>query len=115
MFLETRQAPRLLDHGLTTVGYCPSLYDNRGVGSASTTAQALGRAIRERREVTVGISQEEAAHRAAVTVRHYQKIEYGETDPGLDLLLRVAKALETTLQALLDRADELRATRPRKR
>jgi len=65
--------------------------------------------------VTVQISQEEAAHRASITVRHYQKIEYGETDPGLDVLLRVAKALETTLQTLLDRSEELRAPRPRKR
>lgn len=65
--------------------------------------------------MTVQISQEEAAHRASITVRHYQKIEYGETDPGLDVLLRVAKALETTLQTLLDRSEELRAPRPRKR
>lgn len=61
------------------------------------------------------ISQEEAAHRASITVRHYQKIEYGETDPGLDVLLRVAKALGTTLQTLLDGADELRSGRARKR
>lgn len=80
-----------------------------------STAQSLGRAIRERREDAVRISQEEAAHRAAITVRHYQKIEYGETDPGLDVLLRVAKGLGTTLQLLLDRADELRSGRPRKR
>lgn len=59
------------------------------------------------------ISQEEAAHRAAVTVRHYQRIEHGNTDAGLDVLLRVAKALGTTLQALMDRADALRTHRPR--
>lgn len=85
------------------------------MGRASKSALALGRAIRERRENTEGISQEEAAHRASITVRHYQKIEYGETDPGLGVLLRVAKGLSTTLQALLDRADELKASRPRKR
>lgn len=85
------------------------------MGKTSRQAQLLGRAIRERREEAMRISQEEAAHRASITVRHYQKIEYGETDPGLDVLLRVAKALGTTLQVLLDQADELRSGRPRKR
>lgn len=96
------------------MGHRPRLLDNGPVGRISTAGHALGRAIRERREAA-GISQEETAHRASITVRHYQKIEYGETDPGLDVLLRVAKGLDTTLQSLLDRADELRAPRNRKR
>lgn len=61
------------------------------------------------------ISQEEAAHRASVTVRHYQKVEYGDTDPGLDVLLRIAKGLDTTLQDLLDRAEDLHTRSTRKR
>jgi transcriptional regulator with XRE-family HTH domain len=85
------------------------------VGRSAGFGRWLGLAIREQREEVVDISQEEAAHRASVTVRHYQKLEYGDTDPGLDVLMRVAKALETTLQRLLDRAEELRSSSHRKR
>ena len=72
--------------------------------------RALGLAIRERREaLQKKASQEEIAHRAHVTVRHLQKLESGQTNPKLETLLAVAKALKTNLQTLLDRADELQS------
>ena len=50
-------------------------------------------------------TQEAIAHEAGVSLRHYQKIEAGLGDPRLSTLLRVAAALDTTLQSLLDKAD----------
>ena len=70
--------------------------------------RALGAAIRERREsLRAPATQEEIAHRAHLTVRTFQKVELGQTDPRLGTVLAIAKALRTNLQTLLDRADEL--------
>lgn len=70
----------------------------------------LGAAIRERR-VALGpkATQEEIAYKARLTLRHLQKLELGQTNPKLDTLLAVAKALKTNLQTLLDRAEELQS------
>ena len=76
--------------------------------SSQRLTRHLGAAIRERREALgAKATQEEIAHRAHLTVRHLQKLELGQTNPKLDTLLDVAKALKTNLQTLLDRAEEL--------
>lgn len=72
----------------------------------------LAAAIRERREsLGAKATQEDIAHKAHLTVRHLQKLEQGATNPKLDTLLALARALRTNLQSLLDRAEELQAKR----
>jgi transcriptional regulator with XRE-family HTH domain len=92
----------------------PRLPDNTLVPSTSRLTRYLAIAIRERR-AALGekATQEEIAHKARLTVRHLQKLEQGATNPKLDTLLAVAKALRTNLQSLLDRADELAAGKHR--
>ena len=72
----------------------------------------LGAAIRARRE-SLGkkATQEEIAHRAKLVVRHLQRLEQGQTNPRLDTLLDLAKALKTNLQSLLDEAEALQGVR----
>jgi len=59
------------------------------------------------------MTQEDVAFKAHVSVRHYQKLESGGVNPRLDTLLAVAKALQTNVQSLLDRAEELAGKRGR--
>jgi len=76
--------------------------------STQRLTKYLGHAIKQRREALgPKATQEEIAHRARLTLRHLQKLELGQTNPKLDTLLTVAKALKTNLQSLLDRAEEL--------
>jgi transcriptional regulator with XRE-family HTH domain len=80
------------------------------VPSTHPLTRYLGAALRERRgALGRKATQEEIAHKARVTVRHLQKLEQGSSNPKLDTLLGIAKALRTNLQSLLDRADELQA------
>lgn len=82
------------------------------MATSNRLASALAQAIRERREsLGAKSTQEEIAHRARISVRHYQKLENGLTNPKLDTLLEVARSLKTNLQTLLDRADELASKR----
>lgn len=60
----------------------------------------LGGAIRARREAAP-LSQEAVAFAAGVSVRHYQKIEGGQTNPAFLTLLQIADALEMRLPDLL--------------
>ncbi len=60
----------------------------------------LGEAIRSRRDA-VGESQEAIAFAAGVSVRHYQKIERGHTNPATLTLLAIADALKVRLADLL--------------
>lgn len=69
-------------------------------------ALAFGTAVRERRLV-VGLSQEELAARATVERSHMGKVERGEHMPNFVLILRLAKALDISPGALVDRAVEL--------
>jgi transcriptional regulator with XRE-family HTH domain len=63
----------------------------------------------------MGKSQEDVAHPADVSVRHYQKIESGQGDPKISTVLGSADALGVRLQQLLDRVDELQPQRARRR
>ncbi len=60
----------------------------------------LGQAVRSRREA-VGESQEAIAFAAGVSVRHYQKIEAGQTNPATLTLLAIADALKARIADLL--------------
>jgi DNA-binding XRE family transcriptional regulator len=54
------------------------------------------RAMREER----GLTQEDAAHAAGLTVGSYARIERGQADPSWTTVLRIAAALGTTAAEL---------------
>lgn len=76
--------------------------------------KGLALAVKERRQsLGSNVTQEDIAIKAHISVRHFQKLESGSANPELATLLAVAKALQTNLQSLLDRADELASKRGR--
>jgi DNA-binding XRE family transcriptional regulator len=67
--------------------------------------RALCAAIRDRRE-RQGLSQEDVAYEAGVSIRHYQKIEAGDSlNPKLENLHGIATALEMRLSELIADAE----------
>lgn len=74
-------------------------------GMPLSLATRLGRTIREQREAT-GISQERFAANIGRHRTFMGSLERGETNPSLDTLERVAKALGTPLSHLLRLAEE---------
>jgi transcriptional regulator with XRE-family HTH domain len=70
-----------------------------------TALSATIRSVRER----AGLSQEDVAFRSGVSVRHFQKLEAGQTaNPKLENLFGVASALGMALSALIARAERRR-------
>ena len=67
-------------------------------------ARKLGRVIRARRE-TLGLSQEAAAHEAGISARYYADVERGTRFVSVQVAWRIAKALDTKLQSILDAAE----------
>jgi DNA-binding XRE family transcriptional regulator len=59
----------------------------------------LGRNIRQKRNA-LGLTQADAAERAGIYWRHWQKIEAGQVNATIATLVSVAVALETTIPAL---------------
>ncbi len=51
------------------------------------------------------LSQEVAAHKFGVMVRAYQRYEYGEQDPKLATLIKIADFYGVTLDYLVGRSD----------
>jgi transcriptional regulator with XRE-family HTH domain len=68
---------------------------------------ALGEAIRRLR-LDAGISQEQLAERAETDLTQVGGIERGVRNPSYTTLLRLAKALDTSVGAITTLADELR-------
>ncbi len=66
----------------------------------------LGERIRARRE-ELGLTQEHLAARADVSAVHLSSVERGEIDAGLNVLKRIAAALDVPLGALVDEPVEL--------
>ncbi|MEW2007504.1 helix-turn-helix transcriptional regulator [Microbacterium sp. NPDC079208] len=60
---------------------------------------ALGARVRELRE-TIGLSQEAFAHRAELDRTYVSGIERGRRNPTLDVLYRLAAALEVEVREL---------------
>ncbi|WP_336979119.1 helix-turn-helix transcriptional regulator [Brevundimonas nasdae] len=56
-------------------------------------AAVVGQNVRKRRQV-LGLSQEQLAHDADVTMRYLGAIERGQQNPSLALLVRIATALQ---------------------
>jgi transcriptional regulator with XRE-family HTH domain len=72
---------------------------------------SLSVAIRSARE-SAGLSQEQVAFDSGVSVRHYQKIEAGDTaNPKLENLYGIAAALGLPLSELVERAEPARRRR----
>jgi transcriptional regulator with XRE-family HTH domain len=80
--------------------------------SQTTAIQALGRAIRARREA-LGLTQPEYAARAGLDPDYIPRVERGDDDPGYDVLLKLAAGLDTPVSTLFaDAEDEESAVRP---
>lgn len=67
----------------------------------------LGRAARARRE-ELGLSQEAVARRAKMDRAYLSNLESGSRNPSVDVVDRLARALDTTPGQLLDAAEEFR-------
>jgi transcriptional regulator with XRE-family HTH domain len=64
---------------------------------------------RRREEAKPPMSQEQVAHDAELSLRHYQKIEAGAGDPRLSTLLRIAGALGTRLSEIIEDIESRRS------
>ena len=51
------------------------------------------------------LTQAQVAEMADISVRWYQKLENGEAEPGLDVFMRVAKALGLDLNRLAEQTE----------
>ena len=58
--------------------------------------------IKKRRE-ELKLTQRQVAERAALREAQYQKYEYGETLPNVHTAIRLAEALDTTVESLYKR------------
>lgn len=74
------------------------------VHHAVVDARKLGRVIRARREA-LRLSQEAAAHEAGISARYYADVERGTRSVSVQVACRIAAALDTKLQSILDAAE----------
>ncbi|TDC53986.1 XRE family transcriptional regulator [Jiangella ureilytica] len=63
-------------------------------------ARALGVRVSSLR-LSRGLTQEQLAHLAGISRGYLQKVEHARACPGLDVLLRIARALGVTVVDLL--------------
>ena len=63
-------------------------------------ATLVGSRIRELRK-RKGLTQEEAANRAAVNATYYGRVERGDANVSLELLAAIARALEAPIEELV--------------
>src|ERR1700720_3186038 len=63
----------------------------------------LGRAIKTQR-TSLGISQEELAHRADLHRTYVSDLERGARNPSVDSIDKLARALEVSLSSLFEKA-----------
>lgn len=52
----------------------------------------------------VGLTQVQVAERAGIAERTYQEYEYGDRKPGVDIAIRIAKILNSTVEELFGAA-----------
>ena len=65
----------------------------------------LGMAIKTQR-ASLGISQEELAHRAGLHRTYVSDLERGVRNPSIDSIEKLARALELSVSKLFERASE---------
>jgi transcriptional regulator with XRE-family HTH domain len=68
--------------------------------------KALGQAFREARK-GAGLTQEVVADRSGVSASTVHQIEKGAVNPGYDVMVAIAKAMDLPLTPILLRAGEL--------
>lgn len=68
--------------------------------SEAAALAALARVVRRRRR-EAGLTQEDAAHDADLSVRHYQSLEGGDLNPSFAVILRVCRALRVAPHQML--------------
>jgi putative transcriptional regulator len=68
------------------------------------TKHLLGNILLKKRKA-LGLTQAELAELCDISTRTVQVLEYGETWPGTDVLLKLAKALKTTTGEILNETD----------
>ena len=86
----------------------PRINKGRPFGSRSfepKSAAAFGRVLREQR-LALGVSQEDLAHRANLERAHVGRIERGENQPTLWVILKLAEGLGVKPGALVDETQE---------
>ena len=82
----------------------PKISKGRPFGSRSfepKSVLAFGQVVRELRLVA-GVSQEDLAHRSSLERAHVGRIERGENQPTLWVILKLAEGLGVTPGVLLD-------------
>jgi transcriptional regulator with XRE-family HTH domain len=70
-------------------------------------ARKLGRVIRARREA-LGLSQEAAAYEAGISACYFADVERGTRSVSVEVAWRIAAALDTKLQSILDAVEHAR-------
>ena len=65
------------------------------------TTQALGQLMRQARK-SQGLSQEQLSERVEITPNYLSRIERGTENPTLDMLIRLADALEVEMWEIFD-------------
>ena len=78
----------------------------------SADARELGARIAARRR-TLRLTQEELAEHANVNLKSVQGVEQGRTEPELRTMRRIARVLDTTIDALAGVAEPTPAAAPR--
>src|SRR5262245_16246284 len=79
--------------------------------AATTKKSAFGQRLAGVRQAR-GMTQAELADKADVHVSHIQRTEAGTTQPTVEILKRIAEALEVSIDLLVfDRASEVAARR----
>jgi transcriptional regulator with XRE-family HTH domain len=73
------------------------------MGNAKALAN-LAKAIADARR-RAGMTQEDVAFEAGISVRHYQSLESGELNPSYLILLAVSRAVKASLPRLLSAAE----------
>lgn len=71
---------------------------------AQSALKRLAVAVRKARD-RAGLTQEQAAFSAGMSVRHYQELESGRLNPSYLVLRAVAKATGTTIARLASSAE----------
>ena len=75
-----------------------------GKSERERLSSALGAVIRQRRR-TLGLSQEGLAERAGIHPTHVGLIERAERTPSVEIVWRIARALDIKLSALIRRVE----------
>ncbi|MBN8868025.1 MAG: helix-turn-helix transcriptional regulator [Solirubrobacterales bacterium] len=71
--------------------------------SRSNHSIALGQVLAQRRD-WAGLSQDDVARAAGMSMNHYGRVERGESGVTVALLIAIARALHTTAAELLAEA-----------